>query len=146
MAVIFSCRPTVGQDPATGKPPPDDGVSARAAPDWSDSCARERPRLLADPFAQPRQLLRLLDIGTSDLDSFVDGQSISASDEEALLKILFRMPQIGLDEIARWLQQPAAWEALRENPSARRGEFFLLEGRVRNIVRQPLASTSGRAV
>ena len=73
--------------------------------------AESRPRILAAPFASPRQLLRLLDIGESDLSSFRDGQPIGPDDLEALIKILYRMPQIGWDEIDRWQHADVPWTA-----------------------------------
>ncbi|MGM0487973.1 MAG: hypothetical protein ACQESR_14570 [Planctomycetota bacterium] len=94
-----------------------------------------RPRLLDEPFQNPQQLLRLLDIGPSDLDSFVDGQPISETDEKAFLKILYRMPRIGLDHIARWSRDPVPWATLRADPGHGRGEFFEFRGRVRRIAR-----------
>jgi hypothetical protein len=90
------------------------------------------------PFASPRQLLRLLDIGASDLSSFRDGQPIRPDDQEALIKILYRMPQIGGDEIDRWRHTEVPWASLRTDPDSARAEFFLLRGRVRKIMRQAL--------
>ena len=107
----------------------------------------DRPRVLSEPFQHPRQLLHMLDIGPSDLDSFVDGQPITAADEEAFLKVLFRMPQIGWDDIDRWLRRPVPWRALAEGPASERGEFFQLQGRVRRAtptsVRERPASLFG---
>lgn len=101
----------------------------------------DRPRLLAEPFETPHQLLRLLDIGSSDLDSFVDGQPITESDNEAFLKVLFRMPQIGLDDIARWVHDPVPWEVLQADPSKARGEFYRIQGRVKTTTRLPVTAT-----
>ncbi len=98
----------------------------------------DRPRLLANPFQEPRQLLQLLDIGPSEFHSFVDGQAISPVDEEALAKILFRMPQIELGDIERWLHGQVPWDKLSAESAAQRGEFFLLQGRARSITRQAL--------
>lgn len=98
----------------------------------------DRPRLLDEPFETPRQLLTLLDIGESDLSSFVDGQPITASDEEAFLKTLFRMPQIGADDIARWLRDPVSWQDLEAAPEKFRAEFFRVRGRVGKVTRRPV--------
>ena len=94
---------------------------ARAAATCSAATAESQPRILASPFASPRQLLRLLDIGESDLSSFRDGQPIGPDDQEALIKILYRMPQIGGDEIDRWQHTDVSWTSLRTDPSSARG-------------------------
>ncbi|MFW6169286.1 MAG: hypothetical protein ACODAD_02270 [Planctomycetota bacterium] len=107
-----------------------DAVPERAGEGESDV----RPRLLDEPFRNPQQLLRLLDIGPSDFDSFVDGQPISEADEEAFLKILFRMPRLGLDNIARWSRDEVPWATLRADPGHGRGNFFEFRGRVRKLV------------
>lgn len=101
----------------------------------SDQGGTVRPRLLDQPFETPRQLLRLLDIGRSDLESFVDGEPISEADEEAFMKILFRMPQIGRGEMARWKRGRAEWPRLRADPGGARGDFFELRGRARTVKR-----------
>ncbi len=94
---------------------------------------RDQPGLLLAPFQTPRELLRLLDIGPSEWDKFVDGQPIAATDEEVFLKVLFRMPQIGWDDIDRWAQHPVPWTRLRTEPRPHRGEFSLFEGRVHSV-------------
>lgn len=94
---------------------------------------RHVPRLLARPIDGPRQLLRLLDIGPSDFDMFIDGREIGPDDFGTFVKILYRLPQIGLDEIHRWQHAAVPWQALTEDPASYRGEFFRLAGRVRRL-------------
>ncbi len=96
------------------------------------------PPILAEPFASPRQLLRLLNIGDSDFQSFRDGQPIGPEDQEALTKVLFRMPQISQEEISRWQHAEASWSAMRADPGGARGEFFMVAGRVRTVARHAL--------
>ena len=100
--------------------------------------APSAPRLLAEPFQEPRQFLQLLNIGESDFDAFVDGQPITSVDEETLAKILYRMPQIGLDDIERWQKSTVPWESLQSAPGRSRSEFFVLHGRARHIARASL--------
>lgn len=139
---------TSGDKPRAAEDAPSTGLDSedREQDSLTDAQA-DPPRLLSEPFQHPHQLLQLLDIGPSDLNSFVDGQAISAADEEAFLKVLFRMPQIGLDDIDRWLQAPVPWSTLRQGTAAPRGEFFMLQGRVRRVtrlrVREKLASLFG---
>ncbi len=90
------------------------------------------------PFAAPRQLLRLFDIGESDLRALRDGQPIGPEDQEVLLKILYRLPQIGWDEIARWQRPDVPWSALCAEPDSARTDFFVVGGRVRSVTRRTL--------
>jgi hypothetical protein len=113
-------------------------AGAAVVADSRPDSAENPPRILATQFASPRQLLRLLDIGESDLSSLRDGQPIGPDDLEALIKILYRMPQIGWDEIARWQHADVPWPALRADPSSARAEFFRLRGRVRKLARHAL--------
>jgi hypothetical protein len=99
---------------------------------------RHVPRLLAQPIDGPRQLLRLLDIGPSDLAMLVDGQEIRPDDFGTFVKILYRLPQIGFDEIHRWQHAAVPWEALTQEPASFRGEFFRLAGRVRRLEKRML--------
>ncbi|MHB8969022.1 MAG: hypothetical protein ACYC3X_02975 [Pirellulaceae bacterium] len=114
------------------------GASAQESLPTGASPAAEQPPLLAEPFETPRQLLSLLDIGDSDWNSFRDGYPLMPDDQEALVKVLFRMPQIGWDDIERWQRVPESWAALSAAPATVRGEFFQLRGRVRKITPRPL--------
>ncbi len=89
-------------------------------------------------FETPSQLLRLLGISDSLVDSVVDGQPLADEDDEALIRILHRMPQIGPDDIARWQQTRVPWPVLAKTPKAERTHFFVLHGRVRQVVRYDL--------
>jgi hypothetical protein len=110
-------------------------AAAQESPPAPDESA---PPILAEPFATPRQLLRLFEIGESDFQAFRDGQPIGPDDQEALTKILYRMPQIGADEIARWQHTEVSWSSLRADPAGARAEFFVVSGRVRSQERQSL--------
>ncbi|MHB8955766.1 MAG: hypothetical protein ACYC4U_22535 [Pirellulaceae bacterium] len=120
LPLMFIATGALHSDPAASSPVADQGP------------------LLAEPFETPRQLLRLLDVDDSDWNSFHDGHPMRPDDQEALLKILYRMPQIGWEEIERWQREPESWDALSANPSAMRGEFFDVRGRVRSITSQSL--------
>jgi len=96
-------------------------------------------RLPAASFASARELLRLFDISDSDWRSFRDGQPIGPEDQEALTKLLFRVPQIDAQEIARWERSDVAWSAVRAAPARERGEFLVVRGRVQRIERLSLS-------
>ncbi len=110
--------------------PSDTAQAANQASEPSDQL-----QLLERPFERPQQLLRLLDVGPSEFDAFVDGKPITPVDEEALQKILLRMPQIEPDDIFHWLHRSVPWDQLKTAPAKYRGEFFLVEGRARRVER-----------
>ncbi len=144
--LVLSCglaAPQATAQDAAPSPPPAVERSLAQEPGPTSAASGQnptatRPRLLSDPFQTPRQLLQLMDIGPSEWNAFVDGQAISPVDEEALVKILFRMPHIELRDIERWLHKQVAWDQLLAESAAQRGEFYLLSGRAHSITRLAL--------
>lgn len=105
----------------------------------SNSSAEDPASLLAQPFETARQMLKLLDISDSDWRSFRDGQDLILDDQEAAIKILFRLPQIGSQDMARWSRPLTSWEPLQRDPASHRGEFFSLRGRATSVTRVNLS-------
>ena len=106
-------------------------ASSTAAQDRSSSSAEDPASLLAQPFETAQQMLKLLDITDSDWRSFRDGQDLVSDDHEAAVKILFRLPQFGNQDLARWSRPLTSWEPLNSDPMSHRGEFYTLRGRAR---------------
>ena len=104
-----------------------------------DSSAEDPASLLAQPFETARQMLKLLNISDSDWRSFRDGQDLVPDDHEAAIKILFRLPQVGNQDVVRWSQPLTSWEPLLRDPESHRGAFFSLRGRVRSVKRVELS-------
>jgi hypothetical protein len=113
------------------------GFSDTEKPPWPANT--DTPQLLSEPFENPRQLLRLLDIGESQLGSFVDGQPLGDDDQEALIRILYRVPQIDKDSIHRWQETQVPWQELMEHPSDLRADYYLIRGRISNVQEQTLS-------
>lgn len=90
------------------------------------------------PPASAREILERLDIGESQLTSFFNGEPLTPSEEDVLVKILFRIPRIGLDNLQRWRQTNVTWDQLAAAPAEHRVEVFHVRGRVRHVARQPL--------
>jgi hypothetical protein len=90
------------------------------------------------PPTGPAEILERFDIGASQLESFFSGQPLSPSEEDVLVKILYRLPRLGLDNIERWRQQGVAWDQLAAAPADHRAKIFPLAGRVKRVEKQKL--------
>ena len=78
----------------------------------------------------PRELLHLFGIDQSHFDHVADGVPWRESENELLLKIVFRLPRFRLTEIEGWARDDLEPAELAEDPEAYRGEIFRLFGRV----------------
>ena len=89
--------------------------------------------------SSPRELLELAGIGPDQFERLTDGVAWQATEDEVLLKILFRLGRFRLAEIEGWARDDPEPAELAEDPSARRGEMFRLRGRVvrAEVVRLP---------
>lgn len=99
-------------------------------------------RVLADEepdvrsiVAGPRELLRLYQIGESQLDLFVDGEPLETDGLATLMRLLYRMPSFPLHKIHQWQQWEPNWQDLLNRPGQYRGAFVQLTGTVANVER-----------
>ena len=90
------------------------------------------------PPAGPEEVLARFDIGASQLEGFFDGQPLSPSEEDVLVKILFHFPRLGLDNLMRWRQRGVGWDQVIAAPSQNRAKVFHLSGRAKRAVKQSL--------
>jgi hypothetical protein len=114
-------------------------ASSAAAQDRFSASAEDAASLLAQPFETAREMLKLLNITDSDWRSFRDGQDLVSDDHEAAVKILFRLPQFGNPDMARWSRPLTSWKPLDDDPASHRGEFHTLRGRARRVTRVALS-------
>lgn len=54
------------------------------------------------PVATPREMLRIMRVDDSLLDQFVDDRPVDSSEQEALLRLLFRVPSFTQVDLNRW--------------------------------------------
>jgi len=120
--------------------PADDGTRLPGPVTKNGVPGQPTVRLPVRPYDTPRELLLLLGISQSELDSFADRSATVVDHREALLHILDRIDAIGLDDIACWQQDDAAWRPLIAHPDAGRMQFYRLAGRVHHIQRVALTS------
>jgi hypothetical protein len=99
----------------------------------------QAPRHAAElPASSPREILERYDIGQSQLARFADGQPLSGPEEEVLIKILYRVPRLGLDNLARWRRDDAGWEQVTSAPADFRADVRPVRGRVTGVERRAL--------
>jgi hypothetical protein len=104
--------------------------------------AREAPPRVSEPIlrppAGPQEILERYGIGPSQLEGFFNGQPLMPSEEDVLVKILFRLPRMGLDNLQRWRQTNVSWDQLAATPAEHRVQVFHVRGRVKRVERQAL--------
>jgi len=127
MLVIWCFRLASSQEP----PKPSAGpLPWEAPPRVSEPILR--------PPANPREVLQRYDIGPSQIEGFFSGQPLMPSEEDVLVKILYRLPRLGLDNLQRWRQTKVTWDQLAAAPGDHRVEVFRVRGRVKQVTKQPL--------
>jgi hypothetical protein len=93
---------------------------------------------LLRPPSSPADILGRFDIGPSQLESFFSGQPLSAAEEDVLIKILYRLPRMGRENIERWRQPAVMWDQLAAAPADHRAKVFHLSGRAKRAERHKL--------
>lgn len=96
------------------------------------------PAPLLRPPSGPLEIFERFDIGASQLENFFSGQPLTPSEEDVLIKILYRFPRLGLDNLQRWRQQKFAFDQLAAAPADHRGQIFHLKGRAQRVERKAL--------
>ena len=142
-------RPATAEEPPEPRRPqatPQDEPAARPKPrpvplgntsdlPWNQ---KRRPDLLPLRRLQhAREQLKLFGIDESHLRLFQDDQPLETSNE-TLIKILFRFPKMGLDDLQRWTREDVKWSEVNENPNQFRADVFHLRGRVQSVTEQTL--------
>lgn len=116
------------------KEPPPQQPQPRELP-W----AKKKPKSDALPLLRPpasvREIMEKYDIGESQLAGFFDNQPVSPSEEDVLVKILFRLPRIGVENIERWRKPEVQLEQLLVDSAAYRLDVIPLEGRLTGVAK-----------
>jgi len=89
--------------------------------------------LAGTEFSRPRELLELFGIDQSHFEQLTDGVPWQPSENEILLKIMFRMRDFRLEEIEGWARDDFPWGKKIEDLNALRGEVFRFRGRVVSV-------------
>ena len=120
----------------TAQLPADEPVKSNSRLPW-ESPARSVEPVLRPP-AGAAELLERFDIGTSQLESFFSGQPLSPTEEDVLVKLLYHLPRLGLENLQRWRKRDVSWDRVAAAPAENRVKTFHLRGRAKRVEKQPL--------
>ncbi len=83
-----------------------------------------------DPVAGPREMLRLFQIGESQLELFSDGEPLSQDGLATLMRLLYRAPSFPRHKVDRWAYRDFDVADIRSDPNRYRGTMLALAGSV----------------
>ena len=148
LAAILSCgailfwsaagrsqEPPAESQPPAAKPNPPPPTKGGSLP-WEAPPRVSEPVLR--PPGSPREVLERFEINASQLEGFFNGEPLTPSEEDVLVKILYRLPRMGLENLQRWRQTKVTWDQLAAAPAEHRVEVFQLRGRVKLVTEQKL--------
>jgi hypothetical protein len=128
------------------------GGDGRAADDRAEKASPpaanaegEAKEALPEKIAGPQDLLKYYGIDQSHFDRLADGSPWQEGENELLLRLLYRLRDFRLREIETWAKPLTRASELADEPATRRGEFYRLQGRVKQVeLCQPLAEVVER--
>lgn len=85
-----------------------------------------------------QEMLNLFDISAERLATLIDGEPFGASDEDLVLKILYRSPQFPLQDVERWTRDDVPCDAIVKQPDDYRADVLRVRGRAKSIERVAL--------
>jgi hypothetical protein len=146
-ATFAAAQERPGEPDAAAKPAP-------STDNNTDKQADETPKLLPDgslPWkrreaeiqpeqiaASARDMLAGFGIDKDDFALFDDGRPFSTEELNVLLRVIYRLPNMTPDDLARWAPQKVDWAELDGDPGEHRGDVYHLHGRAREIVKMEL--------
>ncbi|MEQ8790446.1 MAG: hypothetical protein RIC55_29390 [Pirellulaceae bacterium] len=108
-------------------------------PDGSLPWKRRESEIQPEQIAKSaRDTLAGFGIGPAEFALFDDGQPFSTTELDVMLRIVYRLPHLSTDDLARWARKDVDWPALEDAPAEHRGDVYRLQGRARQIVKMTL--------
>lgn len=97
---------------------------------WVKKKAKNDALPILRPPSSVREIMEKYDIGESQLEGFFAGQPLTPSEEEVLVRILYRLPRIGLENIQKWRKPEVQLGELVADPGQHRLDVIPLQGRL----------------
>jgi hypothetical protein len=105
---------------------------------------RNEPLPVIRPPSGVREILERYDIGASQLEGFFNGQPISVAEEETLVRIMYRLPRIGLENLEKWRRKDVDLDRLVVDPAHYRLDVMPLQGRLVGVEKREVSPELGR--
>ncbi len=84
------------------------------------------------------EILEFFDVDVSLLRQLVDHRPLVEEEEEAIVRVLFALPNLPPQDVERWSQQQPDWNAVIAAPQDYRTHIYRLQGNVTQLDRVPL--------
>jgi len=102
----------------------------------------ELPPRTAEPVlrlpSNPAEILERFDIGPTQLANLVDNQPLTPSEHDLVLKMLYRLPRLGRENLSRWRKANVDWDQLVAAPNDYRAQVVHFKGRALRAEKQSL--------
>jgi hypothetical protein len=135
VVIVLTCAPLAAQDAAERLQA--EPATAQPTQQPTGPLPWEAPPRVSEPILRPpagaKEILERYGIGASQLQGFFSGQPLGPSEEDVLIKILYRFPRLGLDNIENWRRNDVTWDQVAAAPAEFQTDFFRLHGRVKRV-------------
>lgn len=129
----------VGASDAAASGKQDDEASPALLPDGSLPWKRRESTVKPEDVSRSaRDTLAGFGIGQPEFALFDDGKPFSTAEQEVLLRIVYRLPFMSGDDLARWAVKDIDWKELQDQPAEHRGQVYRLQGRAQQVVKVEL--------
>ncbi|WP_145092504.1 hypothetical protein [Anatilimnocola aggregata] len=130
----------------TPEKPPEKSLTPRPGGElpWLKRPKSSDPLPVIRPPSSVREILDKYEISESQLDGFFNGQPVSTDEQDMLVRILYRLPRIGLDSLQKWRRSDLPLDQLVINTKQNRLEVIPLEGRLVGLEQQEVSPELGR--
>jgi hypothetical protein len=91
------------------------------------------------PPSSVREILEKYDIGESQLDGFFNTQPLTVAEEEVIVRILYRLPRIGLENIQKWRKPDVDFATLLNDAKTHRLDVIPLKGRLIGVEKREVS-------
>lgn len=97
------------------------------------------PLPILRPPTGVREILEKYDLAESQLAGFFNGEPLTPSQEDVLVRILFRLPRIGYESLHKWRKPELQLDQLMADTPAHRLEVIPLRGRLIGVEQREIA-------
>lgn len=134
---------TLAEQPSPSETPQSNAPRAGGELPWRKRKKNE-PLPLIRPPAGVGEILERYDIGPTQLEGLINLQPLGMSEEETLVRIMYRLPRIGLESIEKWRRSEVQLDRLVADPTEYRLDVIPLQGRLIGLERRDVSPELGQ--